>query len=327
MSGRMQTDIGRHLRSVGTRRIALYVVLVGVLLFYLTPLESGIATALKGTDAVTTTAPFAPPITIEWFLVFPYPTLSEGFDLAAVETAIDTLSPVMPLGEALPFLSGIPFVSSLPFIGGPLLNSVILAVPATLLSAAFGSLAAYGLTLTKWRGQVAVVVIFMAGIFIPYQAVLVPLSRFWAIVDIQQIGRFGELFELIVTHTAYGIPITTILFRSYYQNISREMLEAARLDGASTFSIYRNIVFPLSTPMFAVTLIYQFTQIWNDFLFALILTNTQSAFVITRGLNALTGGIVQSFNTQMAGAFIAAFPTLLVYIFFGEKFAEGVAAQ
>jgi len=314
MSQTMQTDIGRHLREVGRRRIALYTVLGGMLLFYLTPLESGITTALKSNDAVTTTAPFAPPT-------------GAGFDLSAMETALETLAPIVSLGEALPFLSGIPLLSQIPFIGGPMLNSIILAVPATILSAGLGSLAAYGLTLIDWRGQLLVVVIFVAGIFIPYQAVLVPLSRFWAIVDIQQYGRFGELAELIITHTAYGIPITTILFRSYYQNISHEMLEAARLDGASTYSIYRNIVLPLSVPMFAVTLIYQFTQIWNDFLFALILTNTQSAFVITRGLNSLTGGIVQSFNTQMAGALIAAFPTLLVYIFFGEKFAQGIAAQ
>jgi glucose/mannose transport system permease protein len=310
----METDIGRHLREAGRRRIGLYAVLVGVLLFYLTPLESGLATALKSNNAVTTTPPFAPPG-------------PAGFDLAAATTALETLAPIMPLGEALPFLAGIPLISQIPFVGGPMLNSVILAVPATVLSATLGSLAAYGLTLIDWKGQVAVVVVFVAGIFIPYQAVLVPLSRFWAIVDIQQIGRFGELAELIITHTAYGIPITTILFRSYYQNISTEMLEAARLDGASTFSIYRHIVLPLSIPMFAVTLIYQFTQIWNDFLFALILTNTQEAYVITRGLNSLTGGIVQSFNTQMAGALIAAFPTLLVYIFFGEKFAQGIAAQ
>jgi glucose/mannose transport system permease protein len=289
MSQRTKTDIGRHLSNASRGRIALYGVLGLVAVFYLTPLESGVTTALKSTEAVGETAPFAPPG-------------PNGFSLDAMRTAWNTLAPT-------------------------LVNSVILAVPATILSATLGSMAAYGLTGVDWKGQVAVVLLFVAAIFIPYQAVLVPLSRFWAIVDIQQYGRFGELGELIITHTAYGIPICTILFRSYYQNLSTEMLEAARLDGASTFSIYRNIVLPLSVPMFAVTLIYQFTQIWNDFLFALILTNTQSAYVVTRGLNALTGGIVQSFNTQMAGALIAAFPTLLVYIFFGDRFAKGVAAE
>jgi glucose/mannose transport system permease protein len=289
MSQRTKTDIGRHLSNASRGRIALYAVLTFGLVLYLAPLESGIMTALKSTDAVTRTAPFAPPT-------------GEGFSLSAMETAWETLAPTM-------------------------VNSIIMAVPATILSATFGSMAAFGLTGVDWRGQVAVVVLFVAAIFIPYQAVLVPLSRFWAIVGLQLWGRFGELGELIITHTAYGIPICTILFRSYYQNLSTEMLEAARLDGASTFSIYRNIVLPLSIPMFAVTLIYQFTQIWNDFLFALILTNTQSAYVVTRGLNALSGGIVTSFNTQMAGALIAAGPTLLVYVVFGDRFAKGIAAE
>jgi glucose/mannose transport system permease protein len=157
--------------------------------------------------------------------------------------------------------------------------------------------------------------------------VLVPLSQFWALVDLTPLGRWGELIELAVTHTAYGLPITTLLFRSYYQNFSDEMLEAARLDGASPAAIYYRIVLPLSVPMFAVTLIYQFTQVWNDLLFALILVNDPSAQVATLGLARLTGGMLSSFNTQMAGAFIAAFPTLLVYVLFGEKFAKGVAGE
>ncbi len=289
MSQETKTDIGRHISNVSRGRIALYVVLGLGVLAYLAPIESGVMTALKSTDAVTRTAPFAPPT-------------GDGFSLDAVRTAWNTLAPTM-------------------------VNSVIMAVPATILSAGFGSLAAYGLTNVDWRGQIAVVLLFVAAIFIPYQAVLVPLSRFWALMGLDLWGRFGEIGELVITHAAYGIPICTILFRSYYQNLSEEMLEAARLDGASTFSIYRNIVLPLSVPMFAVTLIYQFTQIWNDFLFALILTNTQSAYVVTRGLNALSGGIVQSFNTQMAGALIAAFPTLLVYIVFGDRFAKGIAAE
>ncbi len=271
------------------RRQTLYVVLGLLVVFYLSPLFSGLMTALKTQTAVSTTAPFAPPPAGE-------------ITTAAIETAWDTLAPTM-------------------------VNSMLMVVPATILSATLGSLAAYGLTHMNWRGQLAVVVLFVAGIFIPYQAVLVPLSQFWAFVDLTPLGRWGELIELIVTHTAYGLPITTLLFRSYYRNFSDEMLEAARLDGASPAAIYYRIVLPLSVPMFAVTLIYQFTQVWNDLLFALILVNDPSAQVATLGLARLTGGIVESFNTQMAGAFIAAFPTLLVYVLFGEKFAKGVAGE
>jgi glucose/mannose transport system permease protein len=271
------------------RRAALYAVLVALVAFYLSPLFSGLMTAIKSSTAVARTAPFAPPA-------------PDQVTFAAIEAAWETLAPTM-------------------------VNSLLMVIPATILSAGLGSLAAYGLTHMEWRGQMGIVVLFVAGIFIPYQAVLVPLSQFWALVDLTPLGRWGELIELAVTHTAYGLPITTLLFRSYYQNFSDEMLEAARLDGASPAAIYYRIVLPLSVPMFAVTLIYQFTQVWNDLLFALILVNDPSAQVATLGLARLTGGMLSSFNTQMAGAFIAAFPTLLVYVLFGEKFAKGVAGE
>ncbi|MFC6835970.1 carbohydrate ABC transporter permease [Halomarina ordinaria] len=277
-------------RRPTARRIGLYTVLGALVAFYLLPLEAGIMTSIKTSDAFARTVPFAPPG-------------PDGFTLSAWGTAWETLRPM-------------------------LVDSVLLAVPAALLSALFGSLAAYGLTNVDWRGQVAVVVLFVAGIFIPYQAVLVPLARFWRAIELFGVfGGYESLVHLIITHTAYGIPITTLLFRAYYKNFSSEMLEAARLDGASTFGVYRSIVLPLSTPMFAVTLIYQFTQVWNDLLFALILLSGADSSVVTLGLAQLGGGLVSTFNTEMAGAFIAAFPTLLVYIIFGDKFARGVAGQ
>jgi len=291
-----------HLATTSRRRLALYAVFVLLAAFYLSPLEAGIMTSFKTNDAFAHTVPFMPPG-------------PGGFTTSPWGTAFDTL------------LSGLE-------------NSIILAVPAAILSAFLGSIAAYGLTNLEWRGQVPVVLLFVAGIFIPYQAVLVPLSRLFAIVNTKELlaplwglplmhAYYASLINLIITHTAYGIPITMLLFRSYYKNFSDEMLEAARLDGANAFTIYRRIILPLSLPMFAVTLIYQFTQVWNDLLFALVIIPSGSgqAAVVTLALNQLTGGMVQSFNTQMAGAFVAALPTLLVYIFFGEQFAKGVAGE
>lgn len=288
-----------RLRAVSKSRIALYTVLVGLLGFYLAPLETGLMTAFKTTEAVTRTVPFIPPV--------------EGFTLQPWQIAFREMSDA-------------------------LLNSLMLAVPAAILSAFFGSIAAYGLTNLDWRGQIPIVLLFVAGIFIPYQAVLIPLSRLFSIVDTQTLlsplwdlplmhEHYAYIINLIITHTAYGIPIAVLLFRSYYKKLSTEMLEAASLDGANAFTIYRRIVLPLSLPMFAVVLIYQFTQVWNDLLFSLILIPSGSgpAAVVTIALNKLTGGIIQSFNTQMAGAFVAALPTLIVYILFGEQFAKGVA--
>jgi glucose/mannose transport system permease protein len=281
-------------------RIALYAVLLGMVAFYLSPLESGIMTAFKTQVAFQETSPFIPPIT--------------GFTMDAWFEAFDRLR-------------------------GGLVNSLMFTIPATVLSATIGSLTAYGLTNTNWRGQAFILMLFIAGIFIPYQAVLVPLSQFWAnIVNVSDLlgfvwalgidNDYAGLIELSITHIAYGIPMCMVLFRSYYRNRSEEMVESARLDGASILGVYRRIILPLSTPMFAVVLIYQFTQIWNDLLFALILVSSSASpaapvVLILAGLGQSMEG--QDFPLRMAGAFIAALPTLAVYVFFGEEFAEGVA--
>jgi glucose/mannose transport system permease protein len=298
-----ETSLRGRLEALDGYRVGLYAVLLGLIAFYLTPIESGLVTSFKTSSAITETAPFAPPG-------------PNGATLEKWRTAVDAL------------LRGMG-------------NSLLYAVPATVLSAFFGSIAAYGLTITTWRMRykAPLIALFVAGIFIPYQAVLVPLSQFWA-----QIAPLDEwlaflwaaginddyvgIVELIVTHVAYGIPICTILFRSYYKNISTEMIESARLDGATLRRVYQRIVFPLSTPMFAVVLIYQFTQIWNDLLFTLILVATESSaaapvVLILAGLGQSLEG--QDFGLRMAGAFFAALPTLAVYIMFGEEFAEGVA--
>ncbi|MGM0449014.1 MAG: carbohydrate ABC transporter permease [Methanobacteriota archaeon] len=286
---------GSLLDGIDTSRIALYAVLLAMVAFYLAPLESGLTTAFKTPDGFRATTPFAPPPVGE-------------FTTSAWGTAFERLS------------TG-------------LLNSALMAVPATVLSALFGSLAAYGLTNLRWRGQIAVLVLFVAGVFIPYQAVLVPLTQFWSLVDLSGriplafVDDYQGLINLSITHVAYGIPICTVLFRSYYATIDDEMLEAARLDGASAATIYRRIILPLSVPIFAVTLIYQFTQIWNDLLFAIVLVSDPSNQVVTVALNQLQGSFVQQFNLQMAGAFVAALPTLVVYVLFGEQFAKGVAGE
>lgn len=282
--------------TIGWRQLALYLVLLGLVGFYLAPLESGLMTAFKTQTGFTQTGPFLPPALAEF-----------------------TTSP---------------WVTAWSRLQSSMINSVLFAVPATLISGFIGSITAYGLTKINWRGQVAVFALFLAGVFIPYQAVLVPLTQLWSAVDLQSllggvpfVSSHIDLLELMITHVAYGIPICTVLFRGYYRSIDDDMLEAARLDGASVYRIYRKIILPLSTPMFAVVFIYQFTQIWNDLLFALVLVTTSSNNVVTMALNELQGSMVQQYNLQMAGAFIAALPTLLVYVLFTDQFAEGVAGE
>jgi glucose/mannose transport system permease protein len=122
----------------------------------------------------------------------------------------------------------------------------------------------------------------------------------------------------------YGIPITTLIFRNYYATVPTELVEAAKMDGASLLGIYRRVMFPISLPGFVVALIWQFTAIWNDFLFGVIVTSKPALQPITVALNNLAGSWVVEWNVQMAGALITALPTLLVYIFLGRYFMRGL---
>ena len=124
----------------------------------------------------------------------------------------------------------------------------------------------------------------------------------------------------------YGIPITTLIFRNYYAVIPDELLEASKIDGAGILTIYANILFPLSLPGFVVVMIWQFTSIWNDFLFGLIVTSSPSLQPITVALNNLAGSYFVEWNVQMAGALIAALPTMLIYIFLSRYFMSGLLA-
>lgn len=127
----------------------------------------------------------------------------------------------------------------------------------------------------------------------------------------------------MVAHVIYGIPITTLTFRNYYATIPKELLEAARIDGAGILGVYLYILLPISIPAFVVVLIWQFTSAWNDFLFAVVLTNPES-WPVTVALNNMAGSQIIAWNVQMAGSFLAAVPTLLVYIFLGRYFLRGL---
>jgi glucose/mannose transport system permease protein len=158
------------------------------------------------------------------------------------------------------------------------------------------------------------------GMFIPYQAILIPLFEF-----MRDVNLYGGIFGLVVIHTVYGLPITTLIFRNFYVDIPDEMLEAAAMDGADFFGIYTKVIFPLSIPGFVVVIIWQFTQIWNEFLFAVTMTNTESQ-PITVGLAQLAGGEAVKWNLPMAGAILAALPPLIVYIILGRYFIRGLLA-
>jgi glucose/mannose transport system permease protein len=199
-------------------------------------------------------------------------------------------------------------------------NSLMMVIPEAILSSLLGSLNGYLLAKWKFRGSNLVFSLILFGMFIPYQSILIPLVKF-----MQAIRLYGDIPGLILVHIIYGIPITTLIFRNYYAGIETEILEAGKIDGAGLMGLYRHIMFPLSAPSFAVVIIWQFTQAWNEFLFAVILTN-QSHWPVTVALNNLAGSQLVQWNVLMAATLLAALPTLLVYLFLGRYFLRGLMA-
>jgi glucose/mannose transport system permease protein len=202
-----------------------------------------------------------------------------------------------------------------------LLNSIYLAVPATIISAMLGSLNGYILSKWKFRGADLIFTLMLFGMFIPYQSVLIPLTQ-----TLAAIGLGGTLWGLILVHVVYGIPITTLIFRNYYAEIPTDLIEAARIDGAGILGVYWRVLFPLSLPGFVVVIIWQFTNIWNEFLFAVTILQNPQKQPITVALQNLSGSQIQEWNMVMAGALIAAVPTLLIYIILGRFFIRGLLA-
>lgn len=201
-----------------------------------------------------------------------------------------------------------------------LVNSFILTIFATLFSTVLGSLNGYVFSKWKFRGSEIVFTLFLFGMFIPYQVILIPLFQ-----TLRAMNLYGGLPGLILAHVVYGLPITSLIFRNFYAQIPDSLIESARLDGAGFYSIYFRLVFPLSIPGFVVTSLWQFTQIWNEFLWAITLTR-HSENPITVGLANLAGGQAVSWNLPMAGSILAALPVLAIYIFLGRYFIRGLLA-
>lgn len=238
--------------------------------------------------------------------------------VTAFKTLPETrLSTVWNLPTQLNFTG---FEQALERFGPSMGNSFTLVIVATIISAALGSMNGY--VLSKWRipGERVIFPLILFGMFLPYQAILIPLFQF-----MNDIGLYGGVPGLIVVHVVYGIPITTLIFRNFYAEIPDEMLEAGTMDGAGFWQLYTQVVFPLSVPGFVVVIIWQFTQIWNDFLFAIFLT-TEGSQPITVPLAILSGGREQNFPMMMSGALLAALPPLIVYIVMGRYFIRGLLA-
>jgi glucose/mannose transport system permease protein len=260
------------------------VILILFAFAFLLPFWADLTTSLKSDQAVRETIPFAPPTS---------PTLE-------------------PLITAL--LGSPPSIIGM---GRPLLNSLSFTFFATIFSCLIGSVNGYVLSKIRFRGSDIVFLFLAIGIFIPYQTVLIPLT-----LTMAELGLSNTLVALILTHTAYGIPICTLLFRNFYKEIPNSLIMAAKTDGAGTWKIYQSILLPLSASPFVVAGVLQFTSIWNDFLFGVVLMRGENQPASVALMN-LKGSSVASWNVLMGGAIWYALPVVIVYLVLGKYLIKG----
>jgi glucose/mannose transport system permease protein len=278
-------------RSLSLGRVVIYALLALVAIYYLIPLYVMLTTSFKTLDEV------------------------RAGNLLAIPVSPTTAAWAKAWGSAC---TGVRCDGLAPFFW----NSVYMAVPAVLISTMIGSLNGYVLSHWRFRGSEIVFTALMVGCFIPFQVVILPMARMLGTVEMA-----NTTTGLVIVHVIYGIAFTTLFFRNYYVSVPDELVRAARIDGAGFFMIYRKIIFPLSLPIFMVCFIWQFTQIWNDFLFGVVFGGSD-AQPITVALNNLvnTSTGVKEYNVNMAAAIIAALPTLLIYLVAGKYFVRGLTA-
>lgn len=287
----MAAETPNFLQGVSVGRVLIYVLLVLCALYYLAPLYVMLTTSVKSLDEIRSGNLLSVPLnpsSAAW---------AKAWGSACTGVTCEGLSPYF-------------------------WNSVKMAVPAVLISSLLGSINGYVLAHWKFRGSHIVFTALMVGCFIPFQVVILPMARLLGMMNLA-----NTTTGLIMVHIIYGMAFTTLFFRNYYVSVPEELVNAARIDGAGFFTIYRRIIFPLSLPIFMVCFIWQFTQIWNDFLFGVVFGGSD-AQPVTVALNNLvnTSTGVTEYNVNMAAAIIAALPTLGLYLIAGKYFVRGLTA-
>lgn len=201
-------------------------------------------------------------------------------------------------------------------------NSVRITVPAVAISVAIGALNGYALCFWRVRGAGVLFSILLIGTFLPYQVFIYPLLRIFALT-----GLYGTLPGVILVHVVFGLPLTTLLFRNFYESLPGELFKAARIDGAGFWRIFYDIILPMSSPMTIVAVILQMTGIWNDYLFGLLFAGQQNQ-PMTVALNNLINTTFgdRPYNVFMAATILTAAVPLLIYLLSGRWFVRGIAA-
>jgi len=278
-------------RKLAPARILLYVVLFLFAIYYLLPLYVMLVNSFKPLDEI------------------------RGGDMLALPQAW-TLAPWHSAWSTAQI--GVQATGLKPYF----MNSIAMVIPAVLLSTILGALNGYVLTKWRFRGDGIVFGLLLLSCFIPFQIVLIPMARMLGIL-----GLAGTTSGLVLVHLVYGLGFTTLFFRNYYAAFPTELVRAAQIDGAGFFRIFARILLPSSGPIIVVSVIWQFTNIWNDFLFGASFADVDSV-PMTVALNNLVSSStgVKEYNVHFAGAVLAALPTLVVYVVSGRYFVRGLMA-
>jgi len=206
-------------------------------------------------------------------------------------------------------------------LSGNFKNSLFMVIPAVVISSLIGSFNGFILSKYKFKFSNTIFTLMLVGMFIPYQTILIPMVRF-----LQLVHLYGTLPGLALVHIIYGIPITTLMFRNFYVSVPKALVEAASIDGAGLLKTFFRIILPLSIPGFVVAGIYQFTNIWNDFLFGIVTIPNPVNQPVTAALNNLSGTQTVDWNVLMAGSLIAALPTAIIYLLLGRYYIQGLTS-
>jgi multiple sugar transport system permease protein len=250
-------------------------------------------------------------------LLFLAPTV--GVVLSAFKTNRDVaLGDLWSIPHTI-YLGNFVEVLTKPEVHRYLLNTVLVTVPATAASITLGVLAGWVFAKLPFRGSEMLFLVIVSGMFYPPQIVLIPLFRLY-----NGLGLLNSLWPMIITHTAMGIPICTLLMRNFFTAVPKALREAALVEGVNEWQVLTRIALPISLPAIAVLATLQFTWIWNDFLWPLIFAQTDDMRTIMLGIVLLRGQYTVAWGIQGALSLVASLPTLLVFLFFQRYFIRGM---
>ena len=248
------------------------------------------------------------------FLVFcMLPLWSTALSSFKTNAEITTSSPV-----AFPqtwTLSG--YANAMEALGTPLLNSLLVTIFGAAGSVFLGSICAYGLSKWKFKLNNLFFILLVAATYLPFQAILIPLMR-----TMKDLDLLNNIWGLVLAHSVFGMPMCTTMMRGYYSEVPDALIRQAMVDGNGTWQIYRKIILPNTKIATITTFVFQCTSIWNEMLFALILTD-QTAKPATIALNEFVGSNANDMSALFAGSMILALPMMIIYIFMGKYLISG----